>query len=158
LQVLFNVWAYIERLEKKVEERVNSVEGVEAILWQVPETLPTEEPAKLRAPPKSIFNAFLDSTKELCKTQQLSGKPVAIITGTNSQGGGQETTVLTGITPLVHHGMIFVPFGIRFTYSHEFGNVKEVKGGSPYGLELMHAFDHGYYFGSITKQLKEATA
>ncbi|KHN28611.1 Flavoprotein-like protein YCP4 [Glycine soja] len=79
------------------------------------------------------FNAFLDSTKELCKTQQLSGKPVAIITGTNSQGGGQETTVLTGITPLVHHGMIFVPFGIRFTYSHEFGNVKEVKGGSPYG-------------------------
>jgi len=39
------------------------------------------------------FNAFLDSTKELCKTQQLSGKPVAIITGTNSQGGGQETTV-----------------------------------------------------------------
>ncbi|KAG4968060.1 hypothetical protein JHK87_033711 [Glycine soja] len=66
------------------------------------------------------FNAFLDSTEELCKTQQLSGKPVAIITGTNSQGGGQETTVLTGITPLVHHGMIFVPFGIRFTYSHEF--------------------------------------
>ncbi|KHN28612.1 hypothetical protein glysoja_043937 [Glycine soja] len=47
---------FLERLEKKVEERVNSVEGVEAILWQacVPETLPTEEPAKLRAPPKSI--------------------------------------------------------------------------------------------------------
>lgn len=40
---------------------------------------------------------------------------------------------LTAITPLAHHGMIFVPFGIRFTYSHEFGNVKEVKGGSPYG-------------------------
>ena len=77
---------------------------------------------------------------------------------------------LTGITPLAHHGMIFVPFGIRFAYSNEFGNVKEVKGGSPYGagtyarregptsIELMHAFDHGYYFANITKQLKEATA
>lgn len=39
---------------------------------------------------------------------------------------------LTAITPLAHHGMIFVPFGIRFAYSNEFGNVKEVKGGSPY--------------------------
>jgi len=29
--------------------------------------------------------------------------------------------------------MVFVPFGIRFTYNHEFENMEEVKGGSPYG-------------------------
>ncbi|KAL5147564.1 NAD(P)H dehydrogenase (quinone) FQR1 [Glycine soja] len=202
----YSMYGHIEKLAKKVQEGVNSVEGAEATLWQacvyvsfVPETLPSEELAKLRALPKSIvpiihpnqlpeadsfifgfptrfgmmaaqFKAFLDSTEELCKTQRLAGKSAGIITSTSSQGGGQETTVLTAITPLAHHGMIFVPFGIRFAYSNEFGNVKEVKGGSPYGagtyaeregptsIESMHAFDHGYYFANITKQLKEATA
>ncbi|KAG5149643.1 hypothetical protein JHK82_016524 [Glycine max] len=211
--VYYSMYGHIEKLAKKVQEGVNSVEGAEATLWQacvyvsfvaVPETLPSEELAKLRALPKSIvpiihpnqlpeadsfifgfptrfgmmaaqFKAFLDSTEELCKTQRLAGKSAGIITSTSSQGGGQETTVgiydrLTAITPLAHHGMIFVPFGIRFAYSNEFGNVKEVKGGSPYGagtyaetegptsIESMHAFDHGYYFANITKQLKEATA
>ncbi|TKY66635.1 NAD(P)H dehydrogenase (quinone) FQR 1 [Spatholobus suberectus] len=204
----YSMYGHIERLARKVEEGANLVEGVEAILWQacvyvslnaVPETLTTEELAKLGAPPKSDvpiihpnelseadgfifgfptrfgmmaaqFKAFLDATEDLRKTQQLAGKPAAIITSTSSQGGGQETTVLTGMTPLVHHGMIFVPFGMGFTYGHEFGYLKEVKGGSPYGagiyagregptwLEWMHAFQQGYFFANITKQLKEATA
>ncbi|KAK7342666.1 hypothetical protein VNO80_25622 [Phaseolus coccineus] len=197
----------IERLAKNVEDGVNSVEDVEAKLWQacvflsfldVPETLPTEELVRLGAPSKSSvpiihpndlseadgfifgfptrfgmmaaqFKAFQDATEYLCKTQQLAGKPAGIITSSTSQGGGQEIAVLTGITPLVHHGMIFVPFGIGFTYNRDFGNMEEVKGGTPYGaaiyatreeltlVESMHANDHGHYFVHVTKQLKEAS-
>ncbi|CAJ1978658.1 unnamed protein product [Sphenostylis stenocarpa] len=196
------MYGHIEKLAKNVEEGVNSVEGVEAKLWQacvyVPETLPTADLDELRAPPKSNvpiiqpndlseadgfifgfptrfgmmpaqFKAFLDSTENLRKRQELAGKPAGIITSTSSQGGGQEITVLTGITPLVHHGMIFVPFGIGFTYSYEFRDMQEVRGGTPYGaatyargdgpifLESMHAKEHGYYFAHVTKQLKEAS-
>lgn len=75
---------------------------------------------------------------------------------------------LTGVVPLIHHGMIFVPFGVGFTYDHEAKD--EVKGGSPYGagiytgregptwLEWMHALHQGYFLANTTKKLKLATA
>ncbi|RVW86412.1 putative NAD(P)H dehydrogenase (quinone) FQR1-like 1 [Vitis vinifera] len=50
---------------------------------------------------------------------------------TGSQGGGQETTPLTAITQLVHHGMIFVPIG--YTFGAGMFEMEQVKGGSPYG-------------------------
>ncbi|KAI5440170.1 hypothetical protein KIW84_025491 [Lathyrus oleraceus] len=57
------------------------------------------------------FKAFMDATGGLWKTQQLAGKPAGIFYSTSSQGGGHETTALTAITQLVHHGMVFVPIG-----------------------------------------------
>ena len=49
---------------------------------------------------------------------------------TNTQGGGQETTALTFLTQLTHHGMIYVPIG----YSDpSLFDMSEVHGGSPYG-------------------------
>ncbi|KAJ6776396.1 FLAVOPROTEIN WRBA FLAVOPROTEIN-LIKE DOMAIN PROTEIN-RELATED [Salix koriyanagi] len=114
------------------------------------------------------FKAFLDATGGLWKTQQLAGKPAGIFFSTGSQGGGQETTALTAITQLVHHGMIFVPIG--YTFGAGMFEMEKVKGGSPYGagtfagdgsrkpteLELEQAFHQGKYIAAITKKLKGA--
>ncbi|KAJ4869745.1 putative NAD(P)H dehydrogenase (quinone) FQR1-like 1 [Raphanus sativus] len=60
------------------------------------------------------FKAFLNSTGGLWRIQQLAGKPAGIFYNTGSQSGDQETTALTAITQLVHHGMIFVSIGHTF--------------------------------------------
>ncbi|RYQ97044.1 hypothetical protein Ahy_B08g093021 [Arachis hypogaea] len=168
-------------------------------LCTVPETLPEEVLGKMGAPPKTDapiitadelatadgfvfgfptrfgmmpaqFKAFLDSTGGLWRTQQLAGKPAGIFYSTGSQGGGQETTALTAITQLVHHGMIFVPIG--YTFGAGMFEMENVKGGSPYGagtyagdgsrqpsqLELDQAFHQGKYLASITKKLKKEQA
>lgn len=39
------------------------------------------------------------------------GKPASLFTSTGTLGGGQETTLMTAVTQLTHHGMIFVPIG-----------------------------------------------
>ncbi|KAH0765468.1 hypothetical protein KY285_001339 [Solanum tuberosum] len=114
------------------------------------------------------FKAFLDATGGLWRTQQLAGKPAGIFYSTGSQGGGQETTPLTAITQLVHHGMIFVPIG--YTFGAGMFEMENVKGGSPYGagtftgdgsrqpseLELQQAHHQGKYIAAIAKKLKGA--
>ncbi|KAE8703208.1 putative NAD(P)H dehydrogenase (quinone) FQR1-like 3 [Hibiscus syriacus] len=77
------------------------------------------------------FKAFMDATGGLWRTQQLAGKPAGIFYSTGSQGGGQETTALTAITQLVHHGMIFIPIG--YSFGAGMFEMEQVKGGSPYG-------------------------
>ena len=42
---------------------------------------------------------------------QLIGKPAGVFFSTGTQNGGQETTALTFVTQLTHHGMLFVPMG-----------------------------------------------
>ncbi|CAH2041590.1 unnamed protein product [Thlaspi arvense] len=112
------------------------------------------------------FKAFFDSTGGLWRTQGLAGKPAGIFFSTGSQGGGQETTALTAITQLTHHGMIFVPIG--YTFGAGMFEMEQLKGGSPYGagtyagdgsrqpseLELEQAFHQGKYIAGITKKLK----
>ncbi|KAG0469628.1 hypothetical protein HPP92_016328 [Vanilla planifolia] len=112
------------------------------------------------------FKAFLDSTGGLWRTQQLAGKPAGIFYSTGSQGGGQETTPLTAITQLAHHGMIFVPVG--YTGGAGMFEMDKVRGGSPYGagtfagdgsrqpteLELQLAFHQGQYFAGVAKKFK----
>nr|VDD17557.1 unnamed protein product [Brassica rapa] len=141
--VYYSMYGHVEKLAEEIRKGAASVEGVEAKLWQVPETLPEEALLKMSAPPKSgspiitpndlteadgfvlgfptrfgmmaaQFKAFLDATGGLWRTQALAGKPAGIFYSTGSQGGGQETTALTAITQLVHHGMIFVPIGYTF--------------------------------------------
>ena len=61
------------------------------------------------------MKAVMDATGSLWQTGTLIGKPAGTFFSTGSQGGGQETTALTFMTQLVHHGMIFVPIGwVRF--------------------------------------------
>ncbi|KAL4328242.1 hypothetical protein AHAS_Ahas13G0180500 [Arachis hypogaea] len=109
------------------------------------------------------FKAFLDATGCLWKTQELAGKPAGIFCSTHHQGCGQETSALSAITQLVHHGMLFVPIGYNFRPG--MFEMKQVKGGTPYGaasysfeeptfLELEQAFHQGNYIATITKKLK----
>lgn len=71
---------------------------------------------------------FLDGTSELWLRGALSGKPAAVFTSTASMHGGQETTLLSMMLPLLHHGMLIA--GIPYT---EAELVSTQSGGTPYG-------------------------
>ena len=71
---------------------------------------------------------FLDCTSSLWVSGALAGKPAAVFTSTQSMHGGQETTLLSMMLPLIHHGMYLV--GIPYT---ERALSETRSGGSPYG-------------------------
>lgn len=71
---------------------------------------------------------FLDSTSGLWLKGALSGKPAAVFTSTSSMHGGQETTLLSMMLPLMHHGMVIV--GLPYT---EPALNSTASGGTPYG-------------------------
>lgn len=77
------------------------------------------------------MKAWFDSTSKLWTKGHLVGKPAGCFFSTAVQSGGQETTALTTVTQLTHHGMLFVPPGYSFG-GRMFDNT-EVHGGSPYG-------------------------
>ena len=60
------------------------------------------------------MQAFLDSTGGLWQAGALVGKPCGIFVSVGTQGGGSETTALTFVTQVAHHGMVFVPCGYSF--------------------------------------------
>jgi NAD(P)H dehydrogenase (quinone) len=71
---------------------------------------------------------FLDSTSSLWLSGALAGKPAGVFTSTQTMHGGQETTLLTMMLPLLHHGMFLV--GIPYTEP----SLNDTRGGgSPYG-------------------------
>ena len=71
---------------------------------------------------------FLDGTAALWASGDLVGKPAAVFTSTSTQHGGQESTLLTMMVPLLHHGMLLL--GLPFT---EPALQRTAHGGSPYG-------------------------
>jgi NAD(P)H dehydrogenase (quinone) len=71
---------------------------------------------------------FLDGTSALWVGGTLAGKPAGVFTSTQTLHGGQETTLLSMMMPLLHHGMIIV--GIPYT---EAALTTTRAGGSPYG-------------------------
>lgn len=71
---------------------------------------------------------FLDGTSALWLTGVLAGKPAGVFTSTQTLHGGQETTLLSMMLPLLHHGMLIV--GIPYT---EAALSTTRAGGSPYG-------------------------
>ncbi|MFN2362185.1 MAG: NAD(P)H:quinone oxidoreductase [Marinobacter sp.] len=71
---------------------------------------------------------FLDSTGDLWLNGTLSGKPAGAFTSTGSLHGGQESTLLTMMVPLLHHGMVLC--GVP--YSENALN-ETMSGGTPYG-------------------------
>ncbi|KAL5580771.1 hypothetical protein UlMin_013213 [Ulmus minor] len=159
--VYYSLHKHVEIMAREIQRGASAVEGVEATLWMVPETLSDVILQKMKAPSKpedvpeikpeqlleadgflfgfpSRFGvmaaqckAFFDATHELGATQALAGKPAGIFWSTGFFGGGQELTALTAITQLAHHGMIFVPLG--YTFGSGMLEMNEVKGGSPYG-------------------------
>jgi len=71
---------------------------------------------------------FLDNTAPLWLSGALAGKPAGVFTSTQTMHGGQETTLVSMMLPLLHHGMYLV--GLPYT---ERALNETVRGGSPYG-------------------------
>lgn len=71
---------------------------------------------------------FLDGTSSLWLSGQLEGKPATVFTSTSSLHGGQETTLLSMMLPLLHHGMLLM--GLPYT---EKALLTTRSGGTPYG-------------------------
>jgi NAD(P)H dehydrogenase (quinone) len=71
---------------------------------------------------------FIDSTSSLWLGCELAGKPAAVFTSTSSMHGGQETTLLSMMLPLMHHGMLIL--GLPYTESEL---LTTESGGTPYG-------------------------
>lgn len=71
---------------------------------------------------------FLDGTSSLWVNGDLIDKPAAVFTSTGTPHGGQESTLLSMMTPLLHHGMVIL--GLPFS---EAGLTRTSGGGTPYG-------------------------
>lgn len=135
---------------------INSVPGLEARIRTVPPVSPVTETAEPPVPPEGAPYAtlddlknciglamgsptrfgnmaaplkyFLDTTGNLWFSGDLSGKPAAVFTSTASLHGGQETTLLSMMLPLLHHGALIV--GLPYT-EPVLSNTQS--GGTPYG-------------------------
>jgi NAD(P)H dehydrogenase (quinone) len=71
---------------------------------------------------------FLDSTSRLWMSGELIGKPAGVFTSTSSLHGGQESTLLSMMLPLLHHGMLLA--GVPYS---ETSLLHTRSGGTPYG-------------------------
>jgi NAD(P)H dehydrogenase (quinone) len=81
---------------------------------------------------------FLDQTGGLWAKGALVGKVGSVFTSTGTQHGGQETTITSFHTTLLHQGMIIV--GVPYT-CQELVNMNEITGGSPYGAGTLAGSD-----------------
>ena len=81
---------------------------------------------------------MMDATGSLWLSGGLAGKVGSVFTSTGSQHGGQETTITSFHTELLHHGMIIV--GIPFT-EKRLTTTSEVSGGTPYGASTIAGND-----------------
>lgn len=73
---------------------------------------------------------FLDTTGGLWQEGAMVGKVGSVFVSTATQHGGQETTIRSLHTTLLHHGMIIV--GLPYTFARQM-TLEEISGGSPYG-------------------------
>ncbi|WP_299591817.1 NAD(P)H:quinone oxidoreductase [uncultured Microbulbifer sp.] len=76
----------------------------------------------------SPLRHFLDQTSDMWLDGSLTGKPAAVFTSTGSLHGGQETTLISMMLPLLHHGMLIA--GIPYS---EAALMHTTTGGTPYG-------------------------
>lgn len=110
---------------------------------------------------------FLDQTSQLWLKGSLIGKVGSVFTSTASQHGGQETTITSFHSTLLHHGMIIV--GVPYS-EQRLLNMNEISGGTPYGAstladadgsrtpsenELAIARFQGRHVADITAKLKK---
>jgi NAD(P)H dehydrogenase (quinone) len=79
---------------------------------------------------------FLDTTSRLWMSGSLIGKPAGVFTSTSSLHGGQETTLLSMMLPLLHHGMVLT--GIPYS---ETNLLHTRSGGTPYGASHLAGTD-----------------
>ena len=81
---------------------------------------------------------FLDQTSSLWLSGAMIDKPAGVFTSTSSLHGGQETTLLSMMLPLLHHGMVIA--GLPYS---EAGLLNTTSGGTPYGASHWAGADNG---------------
>lgn len=196
LVLYYSSYGHIETMAGAVAEGVREA-GAEAVVKRVPELVPAEIAAKSgfkldqAAPIASVaelpeydaivlgvptrfgnmpaqMKNFLDQTGALWAQGKLIGKVGSVFTSTATQHGGQESTILSTHTVLLHHGMVIV--GLPYSFAGQMG-VAKVIGGSPYGAstiadgngsrqpsenELAGARFQGRHVAEIARKLKAA--
>ena len=147
LVVYYSLYGHVYRLGQEVAEGAKSVEGVEADLRRVPETLSREVLEKMGAVnaqekqshiPIGQMRQFLDSTGQLWMSGSLVGKAGSVFVSTNTQHGGQESTILSFHATLLHQGMVIV--GLPYAFKEQM-NMDEITGCSPYGASTIASTD-----------------
>lgn len=156
LVVHYSRYGATENMANLIARGINSVEGIEAMVRTVPPVSPETEQAKPPVPatgapyatleelkncsglalgsPTRFGNMaaplkhFIDTTGSLWFSGDLVGKPAAVFSSTASLHGGQETTLLSMMLPLIHHGALIV--GLPYTEKALFTTTG---GGTPYG-------------------------
>lgn len=158
LVLYYSTYGHIETMADAIAEGAREG-GAEVDIRRVPETVPLEIARKnhfkldQKAPVAAVADlahydaiivgtgtrfgrisgqmaSFLDGAGGLWASGALNGKVGAAFTSTGSQHGGQETTLFSIITNLLHFGMVIV--GLPYSFQGQTG-VDEVKGGAPYG-------------------------
>ena len=194
LVLYYSMYGHIEKMAEAVAEGARLVPGTDVIIKRVPELMPLEaaqkagvkldqaapiaSPAELGDYDAIIFGTptrygnmtgqmrnFLDQTGRLWMSNALVGKVGSVFTSTATQHGGQETTLTSFHTNLLHFGMVIV--GLPYTAKEQM-TLEEIVGGSPYGAstiaggdgkrqpsenELKMARFQGQHVAEITKKL-----
>jgi NAD(P)H dehydrogenase (quinone) len=159
LVLYYSMYGHVETMANAVAEGARGVKGTEVTIKRVPDLVPEDVARKAgakldQAAPIAtvddlpLFDAilfgtptrfgnmcaqmrnFLDQTGRLWLSGGLVGKVGSVFTSTATQHGGQETTITSFHSTLLHHGMIVVgvPYSCR-----ELMEMTEITGGSPYG-------------------------
>jgi NAD(P)H dehydrogenase (quinone) len=163
LVLYHSLYGHIETMAQAEAEGAREVPGTEVTLKRVPETMSAEEvraaggkldqvaevarPDELADYDAVIFGtptrfgnmtaqmrSFIDQTGGLWMKGALIGKIGSVFTSTATQHGGQESTILSFHTTLLHHGMVIV--GLPYSEQRQMG-LDEIKGGSPYGASTI---------------------
>ena len=159
LVLYYSSWGHVEQMARAQAEGAAQVEGVTVEVKRVPELVPLEtakqmgfkldqaapvaEPGELGNYDGILFGtptrfgnmcaqmrSFLDQTGPLWARNALLGKVGSVFSCTQSQHGGQETTITSFHSTLLHHGMVIV--GLPYT-APGITTMREVTGGTPYG-------------------------
>ena len=167
LVLYYSTWGHVERMAQEVAEGARSVAGTQVTLKRVPESMPPEaaaaihaktdqaapiaEPDELAEYDAVIFGTptrfgnmcgqmrnFLDRTGNLWQQGKLVGRIGSVFASTATQHGGQETTITSFHTTLLHHGMVVV--GVPYACAG-LTNMDEISGGTPYGATTLSKGD-----------------
>ena len=166
LVLYYSAWGHMEQMAYAAAEGAKEA-GAEVIVKRVPELVPEEVAKSMHykldqkapiAKPEELadydaiilasgtrygmmtaqLKNFLDQTGGLWMKGALVGKAGSAMTSSATQHGGQESTLLSMHTVMLHHGMVIV--GLPYAYQGQMG-VDEIRGGSPYGASTVTAAD-----------------
>lgn len=167
LVLYYSMYGHIEKMAKSVAEGSRSVKGTEVIIKRIPDIMSNDDAKKAgakldqEAPLATVaelafydaiifgtptrfgnmcaqMRNLLDQTGKLWMNGDLIGKVGSVFTSTGTQHGGQETTITSFHTTLLHQGMIIV--GVPYSCK-ELVNMNEITGGSPYGSSTLAGAD-----------------